>query len=193
LSSTTLSNANRNNQLRRWASQNWPATSAIAFWAAVATQSIAWRFYVTQFTPKPVPLIFIVRAEVILFGIAALLTPGIAYAARRFPLGRGRWASSISMHFAAEVIFAVTIKLLWDVAICPFYYTPWVAHFSWVVFRRSALAGLQVNAILYWVVVIGVTAIDHARRYRSSALEAAELQARLAEAQLHMLRIQLDP
>jgi hypothetical protein len=37
-----------------------------------------------------VPLAFIVRAEILMFGIAALLTPAIAYAARRFPLGRDR-------------------------------------------------------------------------------------------------------
>jgi sensor histidine kinase YesM len=140
-----------------------------------------------------VPLGFIIRAEILMFGVAALLTPGIAYAARRFPLGRKRWAFSISTHIAAGVAFALAVKLLWDVAMLPLYYTPWIAHFSWGVFRRSLLAGLQVNVLLYWVVVIGITAIDHARRYRNSAIETAELRAQLAEAQLQMLRIQLDP
>src|SRR6266545_861209 len=135
-SPTTLSNASRSNRLQRWVSQSWPATSAIAFWAIVAIQSLAWRFYLTQFSPKPVPLDFIVRAEILMFGLAALLTPGIAYAARRFPLDRELWAFSISTHIAAGVAFALVVKLLWDVAMLPFYYTPWIAHFSWGVFRR---------------------------------------------------------
>src|SRR3977135_3442903 len=40
------------------------------------------------------------------------------------------------------VAFALAVKLLWDVAMLPFYLTPWIAHFSWVVFRRSLLSGL---------------------------------------------------
>ena len=163
------------------------------YWTIVAIQSIAWRFYVTQFQPNPVPLLFIVRAEIMVFGIAAALTPGIVWAARRFPLGRRRWLAVISAHMLAGAVFALTVKLLWDCAILPFYYTPWIAHFSWDVFRRSVFAGFQTNVILYWVAAIGIAAIDHARRHHQSVLEAAELRAQLAEAQLQGLRIQLDP
>jgi two-component system LytT family sensor kinase len=159
----------------------------------VAIQSIGWRFYLTQSAPKPVPLEFIVRAEVLMFGIAAALTPGIAYAARRFPLGRDRSSSAFLMHIFTGVVVALTVKLAWDFAMLPFYATPWIHQFSWLAFRRSLLAGLQANVLLYWVAVIGITAIDHARRYRQTAIEAAELRAQLAEAQLHRLRIQLDP
>src|SRR5262249_52346651 len=64
---------------------------------------------------------------------------------------------------------------------------------TWERFLNSALAGFENNLILYWVAVIGTNAIDHARRHRQSAMEAAELRAQLAEAQLQSLRTQLDP
>src|SRR4029077_9016944 len=145
-------------------------------------QSVAWRFYVARITASPVSFLFIVRAEIIVFSIAGVLTPAIVWADRRFPLGRQRWAAVISAHILAGTVFALTIKCLWDFAILPFYYTPWIANFSWVRFLRSVFAGFQTNFILYWVAVIGTTAIDHARRLHQTATEAAELRAQLAEA-----------
>lgn len=173
--------------------QAWLPAAVIVFWAIVAVESVAWRFYATNTTARPVALDFIVRAEAIVFSIAALLTPGIFWTARRFQLGRGRWGTAIPLHFAAGTLFALLVKGLWDLAILPFYRTPWVDAFSWKALRVSLLSGFQPNLLLYWVVVIGITAIDHARRHRQAALEAAHLRAQLAEAQLQSLRIQLDP
>jgi two-component sensor histidine kinase len=183
-----------NPKLRKLAARTLLPAAVIAFWTVVAIQSIAWRFYIVQSRPGPaVPLGFIARAEVIVFSIAAACTPSIIRMARRYPLGRTRWLRVGIAHLLGGAVFALTIKFLWDLAILPFYYTPWVKHFSWNVFLQSVFAGFQTNAILYWVVVIGITAIDHARRYHQTALEAAELRSQLAEAQLATLRSQLDP
>ncbi|MFN7921785.1 MAG: histidine kinase [Bryobacteraceae bacterium] len=154
---------------------------------------MAWRFYLTNTTAQPVRLDFIVRAEALLFAIAALLTPGIFWAARRYPLARGNWLRAIPTHVLAGAVFALLLKGLWDVAMTPLYRAPWTVQFTWAEFRSSLLAGLQPNLLRYWMAVIGITAMDQARRSRRTEIEAAKLRAELAEARLESLRIQIDP
>ena len=128
-----------------------------------------------------------------MFGIAAILTPCIAFAARRFPPGRRHWLVWTAIHFCGSAAFALLVKVLWDLAMLPIYATPWVTEFSFTALRLSLMQGLQINAALYWIIVMAVTAIDHAERLSSVALEAAELRAQLAEAHLRTLRNRLDP
>lgn len=129
-----------------------------------------------------------------MFGYAALFTPGIIHAARRHPLDRGRWGRSAIAHAAFGTLFAVSVKLLWDISILHWYRTPWATgEFTWGVLVKSLFDGFQVNLLLYWMVVIGVTALDDGNRYRSVSREAAQLRAQLAETRLEVLRAQLDP
>jgi two-component sensor histidine kinase len=174
-------------------SPRWLLGLALAFWTLFMTQSVGWRYYWTQFSVNPRPLNFIIRAELLMFGIYALLTPPIFLSARRFPLARKGWRISIGAHLVFGVLFAAIAKFLWDLAMVPMYRNPWIIDFSWSVLLQSLLSGVQISILLYWVIVVGLTAIHHVVQYRSKATEAAELRALLAEAQLQTLRIQLDP
>lgn len=171
----------------------WPAALIAAFWGVAFVQSVVWRYYITVHNHRH-PLTFIVQAELLMFGIAALLSPVIVAAARRFPLRRRTWLMGTAIHFGIGVTFALVVKLLWDFAMLPLYRTPWIAvEFSWAACLDSLFAGLQVNVLLYWLLVIGIAAVDYSRRERNNVLVASELRAQLAEARLEALRVQLDP
>lgn len=194
LSETTLIPAKRRSRSGHVAELAAHVSAVVLFWSVVWLQSVAWRYYVTRPRTVPVRLEFIATLETVMFAIAALLTPGIIWAARRFPLERGRRLQSCAAHFVCGTAFAVLVKLVWDIAIQPWYRGPWLAGpFTWNAFVTSVFDGFQVNLLLYFIVVIGVTAVDQANRYRRAALEAAELRAQLAETRLEALRRQLDP
>ena len=62
--------------------------------------------------------------------------------------------------------------------------------------RTMGLVGgawLHFAVLAYWGTVGAYYAFDYARKYRDRALQASRLEARLAEAQLHALRMQLHP
>ncbi len=177
------------------AAKIWPFFAIVLFWTVVTIQSIAWRCYNTRFNLHPLPLSFIVSVEIVMFSLAGALTPSIVWLTRRFALLQPRWPAAFAVHAGAGLAFALIVKFCWDIGIWTLglYRTPWIQDFSGTVFGNSLFAGLQANVLLYWVVVIGVTALNFARRHRDGLIEAAELRAQLAEAQLQTLRIQLEP
>lgn len=172
-----------------------PVAATLLFWAVVMAQSVVWRAYNTQFNEHPRPIAFIVAVEFVMFSIAAALTPAIFWITRRFPLIQKRWWTAFGVHAVSGIAFALIVKFLWDNAISALglFTALWIRRFTSGDLVTSLLAGLQANVLLYWVLVIGITAAGFARRHRDSLVEAAELRAQLAEAQLRTLRMQLDP
>jgi two-component sensor histidine kinase len=164
------------------------------FWSIAFLQSVAWRYYVTRPRPEPLTLEFIATLETIMFGIAACLSPAVVYLVRRFPLERGHWSGFAATHLISGACFALLVKFLWDLAIYPWYPTPWLSQgFQPGLLQRSLFDGFQVNVLLYVIFVAGLTSADHAERSRRANLEATTLRAQLAEARLESLRRQLDP
>jgi two-component sensor histidine kinase len=120
----------------------------------------------------------------------ALLTPIIVALGRRFPI---RWpvsARTIAVHVAASlassalVAFADAIVNLW---IRPSRMTLMMSAWNWF------LGGLPAMTLAYFAIVGVSYALDSAARLRRREREAAELEARLREAQLAALRMQLQP
>ena len=134
--------------------------------------------------------------------IAALLTPLIVAAGRRWPLDRDHLARLIGLHFALSIAWA-TLKLCLEAAF----------HLSWDVFwplkppitLKSEVSllfifGFHTSAVAYWVVLSIQTAYRNYARFQERAqaalrseLRASQLETQVMQARLGALKAQLQP
>ena len=109
----------------------------------------------------------------------ALLTPVVAWLARRYPVaGRGRWRHlALHVAFAAVVAFAKTMA---DRSV-----------FAWLTGFRTYI--LLSTVALHFTIYFAIVAAAHGFEYYRRSREREQLEARLAETRLQLLSMQLQP
>jgi len=123
----------------------------------------------------------------------ALLSPVIFWLCRRFRFDRQSWPKSLPVHLVGGLLLSGVHAVLCALA---------AALQGWVT-GTPVLFGNEVQRVLanrthfnlavYAVIVCAWHAWDYHRRYREREAQATELTARLAQAQLQALRMQLNP
>ncbi len=126
--------------------------------------------------------------------IWALLTPGVLWLSARYPIERRAWARVIGIHLLGSFAFAV----LHITMRCPFIqsatlFTTRPDRISWALFRNSLLANYYDDLWMYSTIVAFHQLWDYYRRYRDRELRATKLESQLAQAQLQVLKMQLNP
>jgi signal transduction histidine kinase len=111
---------------------------------------------------------------------------------RRYPLERSipHWAT----HILASVVCAlvdVGTALLVSLLMARLEHADPVPLMDRI--KACFVSGFHPGLMTYWVFVGGLVALDVFRRYKERELQASQLQARLAEAQLLALKMQLHP
>lgn len=134
--------------------------------------------------------------------VAALLTPLVVWAARRWPLERQRLGRLLALHFGLSLLWAL-LRLLLEAAI----------HLGWNEFQplsppitvRSEITllfifGFHTAVVAYWVVLAIHQALSNYARFQERAqaalradLRAAQLETQVAQARLGALKAQLQP
>jgi two-component system, LytTR family, sensor kinase len=124
----------------------------------------------------------------------AFATPLIVMLGRRFPITRlrGLWLA-IPIHLVANATVATADAVVNSVfgrlvGEAPFTTEPLLEIVPWIVLKSIFL-----ELIVYWAVIAADRGLAYQRRYRESALRQSQLEARLVEAQLDALKMQLHP
>lgn len=131
--------------------------------------------------------------EIVFSGLAtwlpfAALAPLIITLARRYPLEPATWRRSVLVHAAGSLAVCVGYAgLRWAVSHVPVV-DPAPLPFVWLLVSQFYLAFQS-----YWVLVAVHQAWHNYKRFRDRALRASQLEARLARAQLEVLKGQLHP
>lgn len=132
-------------------------------------------------------------AEVVFSGFATwlpflILAPAIFSIARRFPLEPGNWRRSFVVHLLGSLGVCVAYAgCRWAASHIPLV-DPTPLPFTWLLVSQFYLAFQS-----YWVLVAVHQAWHNYKRFRDRALRASQLEARLAKAQLEVLKGQLHP
>lgn len=131
--------------------------------------------------------------EVVFSGFATwlpflLLAPAIFSMARRFPLEPSTWRRSLGVHVVGALGVCIAYAgCRWAVSHVP-YVDPRPLPFTWLLVSQFYLAFQS-----YSVLVAVHQAWHNYKRFRDRALRASQLEARLAKAQLEVLKGQLHP
>ena len=123
----------------------------------------------------------------------ALLTPAVLWLGRRFPLERPRLARSLAVHAAAFVVFYAIHSAIFAVAnmlYSPFYRPP----YDFVeAFLGRLMSQLPIDLLIYGATLGTSYAVGYYARFREREVRATQLEARLAQAELQALKMQLHP
>jgi signal transduction histidine kinase len=125
--------------------------------------------------------------------IWGILSPFIFQIGRHFPFEQQRWLRWLGIHIVLCTGF-VLLKLAIDLP------TAWLIHGEYAIpysvlesYKFYGIAKFFTYSLIYWVIVGVGRAFDYYHKYRERELRASQLEARLAQAQLQVLKMQLHP
>ena len=148
------------------------------------------RYLYSRWVGEPVSLRSLLPAELVFTYTWALLAPLVMRLAQRFPL-RGREVNrNLGIHMLAMLAFVIVHASLFSLVTVLL--APGIGSLPSVL-GRSLLSWTVVDAIVYCALVTVNHAVIYYRVSKDRALRASQLEASLAQAQLQMLRMQLQP
>jgi len=126
------------------------------------------------------------------YSFAALSIP-VLWMGRRFPFAEGRWLAAACVHLPASAVFSLSWMTL-RAGI-----EQWLsrnelyrATFS-EAFGRALVALFAITLLIYWGILVAQHAFAYYEKFHERELKTAELEARLAQARLQALQMQLNP
>lgn len=123
----------------------------------------------------------------------ALLFPLLLWVARRIRLQRDNWLRMLPLHVLTMVGFSIcdtTLMAITRSLLSPVF---GLGTYDYGIMRFRYPMEFAQHVIVYCVLVGGIYVVDFYRAARNRQMASVELQAKLAEAQLHNLRLQLQP
>jgi two-component system, LytTR family, sensor kinase len=147
-----------------------------------------------SYESRVIPIVPVVVLALVQTWTWFLLLPGILVVANRFPLNRRVLSRSLTAHVVIGSLFAladIAVRVLinswlpWYAAVKP---VPFVVRF-----QNMFLNGFHSNLLVYWAIVGATQGLAYYRKLEERELRASQLETRLAQAQLQVLKIQLQP
>jgi signal transduction histidine kinase len=136
------------------------------------------------------------RVELVYYWVWIPLTGLALLAVRRVPITRDRLARTIAIHVGLALLIGFLHEVLFIGILAASRHTDLFMPPGESI-RLFEPRRLPVNALTgfykYWALIGIYSAFVHARRSREQALRAAQVEARLAQAELQALRMQLHP
>lgn len=122
------------------------------------------------------------------------ISPIILYLAKRFPFDEGKWKTSLPIHLVACVVIALTQLFIDAVVLTRLGYPPNRTFPNFFeAYKFFILANLHLSMLIYMGVVGIASAYRYYQKYRERELQASQLEARLAQSRLQVLKMQLHP
>ncbi|MCA1585095.1 MAG: histidine kinase [Acidobacteria bacterium] len=151
-------------------------------------------YFVSTFTERPASFPLLLALNLSYWYSWAVLTPGILWMSRRFPLGQRTWTRSLPAHLVgvfvatlAHVALTVTSQRTINSYVGDMPGT-WSSQA-----QRMFFLNFDWLMMTYWAII----GLSHSLRFhqeaRDRALRASQLETRLVEAQLQGLQRQLQP
>ncbi|MEP6493441.1 MAG: histidine kinase [bacterium] len=150
------------------------------------------RYFYSRLVGVPVSLTQLVPAELIFTYSWALLTPLVMFGAKRFPVWGPQPARNWVVQIGAMLLFIVAHNAIFSIAMAILDST---VRFTDApkLFGASLLAWTVLDAVAFCVIIVIHHAVVYYRVSKDRALRASQLETRLAQSQLQMLRMQLQP
>jgi two-component system LytT family sensor kinase len=154
-------------------------------------------FFASQFalgTPNPIAFWRILMWQLVSGYIWFGISPVILLIAKRFPFDDGKWKTSLPVHLVACGVIAMGQLLIDAFVLSQLGYPP---GREFATFFDRYLWFVRVNVHLSVLIYMGVvgtwSAYNYYQRYRERELQASQLEARLAQSRLQVLKMQLHP
>jgi two-component system LytT family sensor kinase len=170
----------------------------VGFWTMLGLFDASRSYFMHQAVGRPFQLWF-----ALVYGLAdwylwAALAPVVMQLTRQHPMGTRRWPYNLLVHLLVCLLLSCLVIALLaalNYVLVPFrdIATPALAHSLPEWFQVIFVESLVFYLWVYFAILGACHALDYYRRYREGELHAVQLEARLAQTQLQMLKMQLHP
>ena len=145
-------------------------------------------FYLSS-TPTPISWGQLLAWNATVSFVWSLLTPLVYELSRRYVIDLTSWRVSLPIHCvsSAALAFAAAVAVVLVDPLVTWTKEPTVPFFAHVLSRTF------IDIQRYWYVLLITQAIAFYGKYQERQLVSSQLEARLAQAQLEVLKIQLEP
>ena len=167
------------------------ASLLFAAWTVYGLLSAWQTHYWYSFNKKPMAWSDCLRFEMGYGYLWGACSPAILWLSSRFRVGRQNLARNLMVHLGAMTIFIALTKTAFDAFFSP----PQSSFndFTWLKLFRSIESTSDTGVLFYWVIILVEHAYVYYKHYENGLVNASRLQAQLAKAQLHALKMQLHP
>jgi two-component system, LytTR family, sensor kinase len=118
----------------------------------------------------------------------AMLTPVVLWLGARFAIQKNNCWRTVPLQILFAIVFAILHSQIFTLGL------PVIGYKSSAPMVRTVfLARFQSDMLTYWLLVGLRHAVEYYRKFKDREMKAIQLEARLAEAQLQMLKMQLQP
>jgi two-component system, LytTR family, sensor kinase len=150
--------------------------------------------YVALFSEKPQPIEILLGLNMSYWYAWALLAPLVLWLARAYSFERNKWRKALAVHVPAVFLFTFAHAMLLGAGkVATMRFLAGREVDWWLGVRERYFLYFDWEMMTYWAII----AVSHAyyfyRESQERALTTAQLQTRLAEAQLQALQRQLHP
>lgn len=147
-----------------------------------------------SYIDKDVSLFELIWPEVVEWSIWGFLSPFIIILARKYPKSSSNWLSKVKFHVPLAIIFSLVYSAIY--ACLRYLIGDMLGEENmWSISRNfmHRLYNFQLPLILYSSIV-GITyAVSYYKQFKDEALKTAKIQQKLAQAELLVLKKQLQP
>lgn len=147
-----------------------------------------------QLSKDPLPFWRILSWQLVSGYAWFVVCPAILYLSTRFPLEQGKWKLSVPIHIVSSVVVALVLVAI-DSFILPKlgYLSSYQLSTFFETYKILFFVNFHFSIAIYWGVVAIHQAVLYYRKYRERELQTSQLEARLAQTRLQVLRMQLHP
>ena len=147
-----------------------------------------------QLSPSPLPFWRILMWQLVSGYIWFAISPLILYLANRFPFEEGKWKTSLIAHAVACVLVSL-VQLALDAFVLTRLGYPPGRQFPnfFEAYKFFVFINLHLSILIYLAVVGIKSAFNYYQKYREKQLRTSQLEARLAQSRLQVLKMQLHP
>lgn len=147
-----------------------------------------------QLSRNPLPFWRILSWQMVSGYVWFALSPLIIYLANRFPFERGRWRTSIAFHIVAGVVISLLQLAVDAFILMRMGYPPGREFTSFLeAYKFFVFINLHLSLLIYWGVIGVRSAFSYYQKYRERDMHNLQLEARLAQSRLQVLKAQLHP
>lgn len=174
-----------------WLRSRWVIVTGL--WSIPGVISTSQHFVLSSYRKTDIDVGRAAIVEFLPWLVWAAATPLIVALRRRWPPVGPRWWAHLPLHLVANAATAtVHTSLVYALGRLSGR-EAFVTYSAGQMIPPMLIKGAFVHLLAYWVLMAVCHGLDVQRRYRETALQRAQLEARLVEAQLDAVKAQLHP
>jgi sensor histidine kinase YesM len=164
----------------------------VGFWTAFGLVMAVLGHFLTAQSASPITWTTSIYQELLYAYLWLILTPIVFRMVWKFPIDLHRR----ELNVLVQLVLSVAVAFLHKLAYHSIYL--WSLHMLGIPTKATSIfpavySYIDYGAMVYWMFVLIQLSVTYAKKYQEKSVRTAQLETQLVQAQLHALKMQLNP